>query len=501
MAEQPSLFSAHANTDALQVVEISADFADWQRAARELIGNKVEPASVWWQASSPTTTVFIPTRPTTSPQSSAVSVPRRFVDQARAAACHRADDRWAVMYEGLWRLTCGAEPHLLSLADDRVVRKLHQYSKAVQRDAHKMKAFVRFRHVPDPASADGRYIAWVEPEQFTLAYVAGFFQRRFASMRWSIMTPDRCAHWDGPASGGVWLSPGVDRSSLPDHDAFEDLWRTYYRSIFNPARLKIQAMQSEMPQKYWKNLPEAELIPALIKHANQRVFTMREQTPRGETLHCGPLPLSPQAQHLQRLSAAPIGSLRTEALRAATCQNCELGACATQTVFGEGPENARILVIGEQPGAEEDLAGRPFVGPAGKLLDQALIAAGLVRSELYVTNAVKHFRFVIRGKHRLHAKPKQIHIDACSPWLAREIASVAPGLIIALGETAVRSQLGAKARITSLRGQIVQHTGTPILATWHPAYLLRSEQTTPGSRLFDQWVSDLRLASQWSGRA
>jgi DNA polymerase len=172
----------------------------------------------------------------------------------------------------LWRLTHGGERHLLAVATDRDLRQLAQWCKAIGRDIHKMHAFVRFRLVgKDEATGREQFVAWFEPEHRIVRLAAGFFEKRFAGMDWSILTPQECAHWDGTT---LHFTPGVPRSVAPDEDALDDLWRTYYRSIFNPARLKVRAMQSEMPKKYWKNLPEAPLIAELIAESSGRVEKM-----------------------------------------------------------------------------------------------------------------------------------------------------------------------------------------------------------------------------------
>ncbi len=166
-----------------------------------------------------------------------------------------------------------------------------------------------------------------------------------------------------------------------------------------------------------------------------------------------------------------------EALRraAAGCTACPLHETGTQTVFGEGPETAVVMMVGEQPGDSEDLSGRPFVGPAGRLLDQALVQAGIDRSRVYVTNAVKHFKWEARGKRRLHSKPNAREIEACLPWLKAEIEAVSPKVIVCLGATAAQALLGKDFRVTRQRGSFVQSAYAPyVTATVHPSSILRS---------------------------
>lgn len=175
------------------------------------------------------------------------------------------------------------------------------------------------------------------------------------------------------------------------------------------------------------------------------------------------------------------------------CRACPLWEPATQTVFGEGPEDARILVLGEQPGDMEDLSGRPFVGPAGKLLDRALAELGIDRSQLYLTNAVKHFRFERRGKVRLHRNPEASHVQACRSWLAGEIERLRPQVIVCLGSTAALAVFGAGFRLMEQRGTWqTLHDGTLAFASVHPAWILR-QPAGEQAGAYRRWLDDLRM--------
>ena len=180
---------------------------------------------------------------------------------------------------------------------------------------------------------------------------------------------------------------------------------------------------------------------------------------------------------------------------AETCRGCELYRDATQVVFGEGPRSARLMLVGEMPGDQEDLAGHPFVGPAGALLDTALAAAGLKRSDVYVTNAVKHFHYEPRGKRRLHSKPKARHVKACHPWLEAELEVVDPEVIVCLGATAAQALLGPQFRITQQRGELLEFNGREILSTWHPAAVLRAPDHDARSRMRGELTDDLQTAA------
>ena len=187
-----------------------------------------------------------------------------------------------------------------------------------------------------------------------------------------------------------------------------------------------------------------------------------------------------------------LGGLRR---KAAGCTDCPLFANATQTVFGEGPARARLMLVGEQPGDAEDLSGHPFVGPAGRILDQALKDAGIERSRVYLTNAVKHFKWEPRGKRRMHKTPAQREVEACLQWLEGEIAAVQPAFIVCLGATAAKALLGTRFRITASRGEVLHPEGLPpIIATFHPSYLLRLKGRPGGEEAERQFVGDLRKA-------
>jgi DNA polymerase len=192
--------------------------------------------------------------------------------------------------------------------------------------------------------------------------------------------------------------------------------------------------------------------------------------------------------------SATIASLRKAA---AGCEACELWEAATQTVFGEGSERSRLMMVGEQPGDREDMEGRPFVGPAGRILDEALEAAGIPRSKVYLTNVVKHFRFERRGKRRLHSKPSQVHVRACRPWFEAEIEVVRPRLVVLLGATAAQSVMGSTFKVTERRGQVLSSPlGVPVLATVHPSSILRSADAAARREAMEGLIADLRVAGQ-----
>ena len=184
--------------------------------------------------------------------------------------------------------------------------------------------------------------------------------------------------------------------------------------------------------------------------------------------------------------------------QAEACRACPLWKDATQTVFGEGPLHAPIMLVGEQPGDKEDLAGHPFVGPAGQMLDRALEEAGVNRKKVYVTNAVKHFKFVPRGKIRLHQKPTTPEIKACRQWYERELATIAPELVVALGATAAQSVFGKITPVNKNRGRLIElEGGRKALVTVHPSYLLRVPDEDSKAREYQRFVDDLKLAAAY----
>src|SRR3954453_6292296 len=364
-------------------------------------------------------------------------------------------------------------------------------AKAVRRDEHKMHAFVRFREVGREQKSN--FVAWFEPEHHIVELAAPFFARRFADMPWSILTPDVCAHWDGHA---VSFTPGLSKADAPPADRLEETWRRYYASIFNPARLKVAAMRNEMPKKYWRNLPEASLIKPLIEGAGRTASAMIANAatePHKPQKRLEPPKANDEASEMARKHADDIETLREEA---ADCRACHLYKNATQTVFGEGPQKARIMLVGEQPGDKEDLAGKPFVGPAGQMLDRALQEAGVDRRKVYVTNAVKHFKFVPRGKIRLHQKPATPEIRACRQWYEREVSTIQPELIVAMGATAAQSVFGKITPIGKTRGRLIDlPDGRKALVTVHPSYLLRLPDPEAKALEYKRFVEDLKIAA------
>lgn len=460
------------------------DFDGWRRAARAFRQAGVTPGQAAFRVGEAGGGLFdaAPPSPSVEP---AFAVPKAFVDLAQAVILHRSPDRFDLLYRLLWRL--GAEPDLMKVVTDIDVADALERAKNVSRASHKMKAFVRFRQGEDGQGE--RWIAWFEPAHRVVEKTAPFFVRRFTTMRWSILTPDGSAFWDGEA---LTFGPPATRDMAPTEDQIEEFWKTYYASTFNPARLKTKTMQSEMPKRYWKNLPEAALIPELVAQSmvrteamvaspaarpNQRLAKTLSRMGRDHSFDEGFVP-----SRVEELDRAIQG-----------CRRCPLWRDATQGVCGQGPRKAGLMIVGEQPGDQEDLAGRPFVGPAGQVLDAGLIEAGIDRDDVFVTNAVKHFKHEPRGKRRIHKTPLVSEVIACRWWLDAERRLVEPKVILTLGATAALGVLNRKVAVTQERGQtIAQPDGSRVLLTVHPSYLLRLPDEATRAAEHGRFIEDLK---------
>jgi len=489
-----------------------ADLEGFRKAARALVAQHMLPEQVSWHSSdAPVQDMFAQVEGLEGAaeataaihnaafgKAPAVSVPPEFLTLCETAILHSDPNRFGLLYRILWRLV--HEPGLRHDALDPDMVKAQQLAQQVRRDMHKMKAFVRFRTVQDDTfrnnpEGGAMHVAWFEPEHHIVEAIAPFFARRFTQMRWAVLTPERSIEWDGAQ---LRFGPGAQKGDAPPADAGEQLWLTYYESIFNPARLKMKMMQKEMPRKYWHNLPEAGLISSLAASAHERSTRMVDEAPAG------------MARRMPSIKVLPVGAASSAAvhdgtpirsmakLREATnhCRECPIGACATQAVCGEGPMGAKLMLVGEQPGDQEDLQGHPFVGPAGQLLDRALGELGIERKDVFVSNAVKHFKYELRGKRRIHKTPTQREAAACLHWLDDEIAMVQPGLLVALGATAARSLLGRAVPVMANRGQILERDdGRKVLVTMHPSALLRVP-AEERAQAYAAWLADLSVLSK-----
>ena len=472
-------------------IKFNGTFEDWKEHARRLLRMRTLPAQIVWIAEDEQQS-FLPeqaigtgesglAQPLLSANENPLRVPKRFITLARNVSAFRDAGRWNLLYSVLWRITY-ENHYLLKIETDEQVIQLLRMEDAVSRDVHHVHAFVRFKKIVD---ADGeRYVAWYKPDHKSVWLAAPFFAARFASMRWSILTPDGSAHWDGKALN---FSAGVPNPPNGGEDGLEQLWCKYYATIFNPARMNLRMMRSEMPQRFWQHMPEVANLPQILVRAPERVDQMIVQQKK----------MPGAAKYVP--ANADLALLRKTI---PNCAGCELYKCATQPVFGEGPLEARIVLIGEQPGDQEDRAGRPFVGPAGEVLDRALREAGIERSTVYVTNAVKHFAFEERGKRRIHRTPRLSEVTACRPWLEAELKALEPEIVVCLGSTAAKAVFGAAFRLTEQRGKFLEtRFATKTLATYHPSAILRADTPQAKQNLYRILLHDLAEVAEKSGKS
>ncbi len=458
----------------------------WRDAARRLLSAAVPPPDVVWADDTTPAGLFETAEPIA--WSGVLKVPRSFVALANSVVWHKDSTRFDRLYHFLWRLR--ETPHLMTDQGDADLAVLRRMAKNVHRCQHKMKAFVRFREIGEVGDARRSFAAWFEPTHHTVEPTAPFFARRFADMDWRIITPDVTASF---VKGEIILSEGQSKPPLPD-DANERLWITYFRNIFNPARLKVKAMQSEMPRKYWKNMPEAAAIPELIASAPVRARQMRLAAPS-----IPPVRARKVQAHFATLETSWAGTSGDLAASIAVCTRCDLHGKATQAVLGEGPRDAALMIVGEQPGDQEDLQGRPFVGPAGRLFDQLASQSGVERDRAYVTNAVKHFKFRAQGRRRLHRRPNSSEVMHCKWWLDAERAAVRPRVILAMGSTAALAITGNGKDMTRRRG-VAQplEDGSQLILTFHPSYLLRLRDPAQREAATGDVRHDMALAHRLS---
>ncbi len=422
--------------------------------------------------------------PETAPLRALRRLPAGFMPLAETVAMHAHPQRFQWLHE--LAIDLAADPRRWQDALDPRRLSLERMAREVRREIHKMHAFVRFRQL-DEGNSDVRYVAWFEPVHHIVRAASPFFAKRFAAMRWAILTPALCVHWNRE---GLDFTPGVDCSQAPPPDAGEALWLDYYRSIFNPSRVKTAAMLREMPRRYWNNLPETQAITGLLQQAPERSARMVAQA--SESQRRLPIRVPPVAERAPRTPQEQLDDLGR---RARHCTDCPMAAAATQTVWGEGPVGAHLMIVGEQPGDQEDLAGRPFVGPAGALLHRAMAELGWPVEQLYLTNAVKHFHFLPRGKRRMHKTPGQREAEACAQWLEAEIRLIAPQAILALGATAASSVLGRSVGVAQCLGSWwLRDDGLPVWVVHHPAAVLRRVEA--GAPSFEAWVEAMRPAIQ-----
>jgi DNA polymerase len=450
-----------------------ADLDGFRAAVRRLIAADAAPERVVWTSGGGDLFAGGPAIAEAPP----VALPRAIAERIRLGVCHNDPERYALLYRLIWRVRHG-ERALTEIASDPLVHRLNRMAKTVRRDIHKMHAFLRFREVQETDGGE-RYVAWFEPEHYILEAAAPFFVKRFRNLAWSILTPLGTLHWDGES---LVEGPPARRAEAPAGDPLEAAWRSYYESIFNPARVNPKAMVGHMPKKYWRNLPETQAVASLVQQAPARMRAMIEKE---------------AAMPSKRDPAKAVAAMGDQEPKTLPALNRLIAAAeplvpgADRAVLGEGPIGAAIAFVGEQPGDQEDRQGKPFVGPAGQILNQAMEEAGIDRSKVYVTNAVKHFKFEPRGKKRIHQKPTMGEVKRYRWWLMKELDLVHPKLVVALGGTAAAALAGKAISVTKARGR-ASFENRPGYITVHPSYLLRIPDAADKQAAYKEFVGDLR---------
>ncbi len=454
----------------------AVDFAGFRRACRQLWAEQVAPEHVSWHSPDDAEGDLFEDDPKSGPLAAdtatplpAVNAPAAFLALSESAVLHRDPSRFGLLYRLLWRLQ--VEPALRADPLDADWLRADEIAQAVRRDIHRMKALVRFRTIDGTGADTPLRIAWFEPEHHIVEATAPFFARRFSAMRWAILTPERSVRWDGER---LRLGPGAQRDQAPPDDAGEKLWLASYESIFGPARgQRIDPLAATATEPSTTMTASGPIDPKRRPATEPRPTSGHEETPGGDS----PRSLPALREALER------------------CRECPIGAHATRAVPGEGLKHARLMFVGEQPGDQEDLQGKPFVGPAGMLLARALEEVGVPRDKVYITNAVKHFKFELRGKRRIHKTPAQQEAAACLHWLESEIELVDPAALVALGATAARQLMGTAVAVTRERGRWLERSdGRKVLITLHPSALLRVDPADKAAA-YAAWIADLRHAA------
>ena len=367
------------------VLANETDWEGWRKATRSLVLAGVAPEDVRWSVRSHDEAVD-----PLQEESGSFGVSRALINLASLAIQARDPERFDLLYRLVWRANAGEK------ADAAELRHAQGLAFAVRAEAHKMRTLLRYLPVPEGNLT--RYLGWYEPSHFVLEANAQLIARRFPELTLSILTPDGAAHWDGAE---LRFSTGAAREAVSDDDALQSWWQRHHAGLLRDARVGTALPEAEQLDE----APRPPDRPAL----GPVVLPLHSDPPLQEAMH-----------------------------EASDCRRCHLHEPATQTVFGEGPAHAKLLFVGEQPGDQEDVIGRPFVGPAGQIMDRAMEEAGIDRRTVYITNAVKHFKFEPRGKRRIHKTPEAPEIQACRFWLDVELVRLRPKLVVAMGGTAAR---------------------------------------------------------------
>jgi probable DNA metabolism protein len=433
------------------VLDSETDWEGWRTATRALVLAGADPDDVQWSVRAHDNTAnALPAG------SGSFSISRALVSLAALAIQARDPTRFDLLYRLVWRANAGER--VLGKTTDPEVAQVHALAFAVRAEAHRMRNLVRY--LPVRESDGTRYLGWYAPTHYVLEANAQLIARRFPNLAFSILTPDGAAHWAGAE---LRFSAGLGDEAVPDDAALRSWWHSHHAGLLHDSRVGTA-------------IPEAEEL---------------DEAPR-------PLDRPPLGPVLLPLHTDP--ALQEAMHEASNCHRCHLHEAATQTVFGEGPAHVGVLFVGEQPGDQEDVIGRPFVGPAGQVMDRAMEEAGIDRRTIYITNAVKHFKFERRGKRRIHKTPEAPEIQACRFWLDVEIVRLRPKLVVAMGGTAARAVLGRAVTITRERGRPIElPDGQTVFVTVHPSYLLRLPDEAAKAREYRAFVADLRTIAELIG--
>ncbi len=432
------------------VLRSETDWDGWRQATRALVQARVEPGAVKWVVARAVGGEADPLPETTG----TFHVPRALISLASVAIQAREPERFGLLYSLVRRI--GAGEKVLEDDTDPDLSMVRRMALAVRADAHRMRTGLRYL----PVTEDGgvRYLGWFEPAHFVLPANARLLARRYPDLKLSIVTPDGSAHWDGSS---LLFGDGLRHAA--DDEALQAWWETHRDLVLDQASADVSVSEAEALDE----APRPPDRPAI-----------------------GPVVLT----------VKPDPGLQLAGREAGSCHRCPLYQPATQTVFGEGPADAPAMFIGEQPGDQEDTIGRPFVGPAGQMMDRAMEEAGIDRRMMYVTNAVKHFKFVARGRRRIHQTPEVPEIQACGFWLDVERTHIRPRLTVAMGASAARAVLGRAVTIGRERGRpIPMADGTTAFVTVHPSYILRLPDRAAKDREYAALVADLRTVRDLIG--
>lgn len=438
-------------------------FTAWRRVARTLLQAGVEPQEIEWVEFD---TAAVEDHADVAP-TLALTISRELLHRLRIAACYRTPDRWTLLYRVLWRWTHG-ELSVVNL-DDPDGALLDRRVQEVDDETALVYSLTRFRR-REPSMGPPEFVGWFEPNHDVLERAALNFAPRMGESTWMLATPHAAAFWNGmllrigtPAGTVVPVAPvapdpDMNRLALIGEavtsEQSEALWLAHYAHTF-------ASEASPLRLQYWRKPAAGPSLPPALARARTRLDAQR--APVG-------VPPAPPVVHL-----AMTPPLRTPTGPLDTCRRCALWRNATQAVAGSGSTHAAIMVVGEQPGEQDDREGEPFTGPAGQLLDDVLARAGLDRAALYLTQAVKHYKWEKPGTRRIHRTPAPREVEACQYWLDRELAQIAPRVVVTLGATALKALTGPHITLSEYLGQTIRHDGRLIVPTYHPAYALRTD--------------------------